>query len=100
MTLPYFFSLLEVFPYFLLALFLSCFIPGNLFLKKIKLGNLQHFVLSMGLGIVLWGWQGYLFGYLHIRWMSYIYPLVFLLLWIRSTKFSFKIPYQKAASPL
>jgi len=32
----------------------------------------------------LWGWQGFIFGFLHIRWLTYGYLLAFLLIWVRS----------------
>lgn len=33
--------------------------------------------------MVLWGWQGFIFGYLGLRWLSYIYLLAFFLIWLR-----------------
>ena len=30
------------------------------------------------LGIAMWGWQGYIFGWLKIRWLTYGYILLFL----------------------
>lgn len=90
MSLSYFFYLLICFPYFLLALFLACFIPGNVILKKIKLPFVIHSIVSLGLGIVLWGWQGYIFGYLQIRWMSYLYLFFFFVRWLLTTNFTFQ----------
>ena len=36
------------------------------------------------MGMALWGWQGFVFGFLNIRWMTYIYLLIFFILWIRT----------------
>lgn len=72
------------FVYFFVALFISWYIPGRVVLGKVKLNsNLALFTLSTILGLVLWGWQGYLFGYIKIRSLSYVYLVVFLILWLK-----------------
>ncbi len=71
------------FIYFLFAIFLAWYIPGDIVLSKLSLSNFQRSVLALLTGIVLWGWQGYVFGYLHLRWFPYIYLLFFLLFWLK-----------------
>ncbi len=73
------------FPLFLIAVFFAFFIPGDLLLRKQSLSLFQRFVLGIILGIVLWGWQGFIFGYLHTRWLSYVYLLAAFLLWLRAS---------------
>ena len=71
--------------YFVLAIWLAFFIPGSVLLKKQKLYGLTHIVVSFGVGMVLWGLQGLVFGYLHIRWASYIYLAIFLAIWLKNS---------------
>lgn len=66
-----------------IAVFLAFFIPGDLLIKRYSLSVFQRFVLGTGIGIVFWGWQGLVFGYLGLRFLSYLYIIIFLLLWIR-----------------
>src|SRR3989338_7952509 len=76
--------------YFLVAILLAFYLPGVYFISKLKLAKLQEIVLSFILGMVLWGWQGFVFGYLNIRWLSYIYLLLFLFLWLKKVVPSYK----------
>lgn len=69
---------------FVLAIFLAFYIPGNVILNRLKLSPFQKFVLSFLVGMVLWGWQGFILGYLSARWFSYIYLLFFLLIWFKA----------------
>jgi hypothetical protein len=69
---------------FFIAIFFAFYIPGSFFLKKYKLTSFPHIILSIITGMALWGWQGFIFGFLDVRWMSYFYLLVFLILWIRT----------------
>lgn len=65
--------------YFIVAAFVAFYIPGRVLLRENKdLSSLPLHTISVGIGIVLFGWQGILFGTLHIRWATYIYLLVFL----------------------
>jgi len=52
-------------PLFILAVFIALYIPGHLALHKIKLTLFQNIVISTILGMVLWGWQGFIFGFLY-----------------------------------
>lgn len=61
--------------YFLLAATLAFFIPGNLLLRKLKLDIFSEIILSIIVGFVIWSLQGFIFGYLQLRWLTYIYLL-------------------------
>ena len=82
--------------YFLIAIFLAFYIPGVYFISRLKLTKLQEIILSTILGMVLWGWQGFIFGYLDLRWFSYVYLTLFVSLWFKKNfPFHFKIPKLK-----
>lgn len=61
------------FLYFWIIVFISFFIPGSILIRKVKLPFFEHAVLSTVTGMVLWGWQGFIFGYLNLRFLTYIY---------------------------
>ncbi|SRR6266568_92970 len=69
---------------FFFAVFIAFYIPGNLSLQKLSLTSFQKIVLSIIVGMAFWGWQGFVFGFLGIRWMTYIYLLLLIILWLRS----------------
>lgn len=80
---------------FFLVSFIAFFLPGDVLLSRVKLHIIPRITLSVCLGMVLWGWQGYIFGYLHIRWVSYLYVFIFFALWIllnKKTSFSMSFP--------
>lgn len=80
-------------PLFIVAIFLAFYVPGRVILGQQKnLSQIGIFATSFILGIVLWGWQGYLFGFLQLRWLSYLYLLIFLAIFFKKKYFSFKIP--------
>lgn len=81
------FSFWLYFIYFILAIFVAFYIPGVFFISKFKLSKFQEIVLSFILGMVLWGWQAMIFGYANLRFLSYLYLIVFLALWLRKVKF-------------
>ncbi|PJE63790.1 hypothetical protein COU89_01425 [Candidatus Roizmanbacteria bacterium CG10_big_fil_rev_8_21_14_0_10_45_7] len=57
-----------------LVVVVSCFIPGWLVLQKAKIDSaLTRSLGAWGVGIALWAGQGFIFGYLHLRWLSYAY---------------------------
>lgn len=68
---------------FYLAIFFAWFIPGMTILHKENISFPHKTVVASILGLVLWAWQGYLFGYLHIRWASYLYLLLTCFFFIR-----------------
>ncbi len=65
-------------PEIILAFFIAFYIPGRVILgnHKIEQKNAVH-VLAVIIGVALWAWQGYLFGMVHLRWMSYLYLIIF-----------------------
>lgn len=69
--------------YFWVAVFLAFYIPGNIFVNSQKVNSFIKITLSVGVGMVLWGLQGFLFGYLHLRWLSYVYLFIVCTLWIK-----------------
>ena len=82
--------------YFLIVIVIAFFPPGEIFLKKLRLSLLHRFVLGSIVGMVLWGWQGFIFGYLNVRFLTYFYLIFFAALWILFNKknvstFAFKI---------
>jgi len=86
-------SLILFIPSFIISIFLAFYIPGRVILGFQKnLSRIGLFSVSFILGIVLWGWQGYVFGFLQTRWLSYVYLLVFLAIFIKKKYYTFKIP--------
>lgn len=63
--------------YFIVAIVIAFIIPGFIFIRKLKLSFFQTLVLSTILGLALWIWQGFLFGFLGIRFLTYLYLAVF-----------------------
>lgn len=87
MELIHSFSLsLLYFLIFIFAVFLSFFIPGDVLLKKFNLVFFQRIVLSTVLGLALWIWQGFILGFTGFRIGTYIYLLVFLIIWLLQNK--------------
>lgn len=59
---------------YIFAIFVSFFLPGFLVSSLLKIKSKSTAILvAHVLGIVMWGIQGYVFGYLNIRWATYIY---------------------------
>ena len=52
-------------------------------INRLKLSFFQRIVIGIVVGMVLWGWQGFMFGYFGLRFLSYLYIIILLLLWIR-----------------
>lgn len=80
---------------FLVAIYISFYIPGSILLRKVNVSNFHKVVLGTVVGMVLWAWQGFIFGYLHLRFLSYIYLIFVLILYIRNSKLNIKIPKSK-----
>lgn len=89
------------FIYFIIISFLVFYIPGNVLLNKIKIeSRLVKFTYSYALGIVFWAFQGFLFGFINLRNLTYIYILLFIIFWLiqnynKFKNLSFKINLQK-----
>lgn len=66
---------------FIFGSFISFYLPGSLVVSFFKVrSKLTSILLSCVFGVVMWSMQGYLFGYLNIRWCTYLYlGLIFLL---------------------
>jgi hypothetical protein len=83
-------SWLPFFLYWILAwivFFTSFYIPGRVVLKRFKnLKGLESLVLSVFLGIALWGLVGYFLGYINLRFLTYFYLATFWLIWLRDYK--------------
>lgn len=82
-------SLLKSFLYFILfifAVFTAFYIPGKIVIGK-SLDNFQSgfgkFILELTVGMVLFAYQGAIFGYLGMRFLSYIYLIIFFILWCK-----------------
>lgn len=69
--------------YFIFAAVFAFYVPGKIVLGKVAFPKLMDTSISIVVGIVLWAMQGLVFGYLHIRFMSYLYILVFVVLFIK-----------------
>ena len=60
------------FVYYGFIVFIVYYIPGSLFIRKIHLSRMLHVCLSIVLGMSMIAYQGLIFGYLHVRFMTYI----------------------------
>ena len=86
-------SLFLFIPLFIVASFLAFYVPGRVVLgKQDKLSKTGNFAVSYILGIALWGWQAYIFGFLHLRNLSLVYLLLFFLYFIKNKYYVFKLP--------
>ena len=68
---------------FLLAGILAFFIPGDLVVRRLNLSKFQRVVLAIGVGLVLWAFQGFVFGFLGLRSLTYVYLLAAFVLWLK-----------------
>lgn len=85
--------------YFIVASLLAFYIPGSFFVSKLKLDKFKEFILSIVVGIVLWGWQGFVLGYAELRLVSYLYIAVFFLFWLFKGRYRvFDISFRKIRS--
>lgn len=78
------------FTIFVIAIFVSFYLPGFSLISFLKIkSKLTCILLSFVLGIVMWAIQGYVFGFLGIRWCTYLYLVLACLLCIIYRRFSF-----------
>ena len=64
---------------FLLAIFIAFYIPGRVLLGQQKIKHKKALpIIAIIVGIVLWALQGYLLGLIQLRWLTYLYLLIFL----------------------
>lgn len=69
--------------YFFVAIFFAFFIPGHLLINRLRFSLFQRTIIGTVVGMVLLVWQGLVFGYLGLRWLSYGYLLFMFILWLR-----------------
>src|SRR3989344_7832066 len=74
-------SFLLYFILFIFAVVVAFTIPGDLVLGKLRISRFQRVVLGTVVGMIIWGWQGWIFGYLDARWATYVYLLAALSYW-------------------
>lgn len=68
--------------YAVVAVLLALYIPGSLLL-----GKRSGFILSVSAGLVLWAWQGVIFGHLGLRFLTYFYLGICAFGWARNIWF-------------
>ena len=74
-----YFSLFDIwfwiwFLLFFPILFVSLYVPGRFVVNRLEIkSGVVKFIVANAIGLVLWGFQGYLFGYLQLRFLSYFY---------------------------
>jgi len=69
---------------FLLSCYVSFYLPGALILYKRKLSLGLHILLSFCVGIALWGFVGYVLGFLQLRFLTYLYVGIVVILAYRT----------------
>lgn len=84
------------FLYSLAAIFLSVYVPGSVAIRlsKLKVSLFSSIVLSVTAGTSLWVLQGFLLGFVNLRFITYIYLGISFLFWIRNfhfKKFTIKV---------
>lgn len=72
--------------YFWVSIALAWYVPGCVLLRHLRLSTLPHTTLSFLIGLVAWSWQGWIFGYLNMRWATYLYIFVFIALFLIQRK--------------
>src|SRR5260221_3271006 len=67
-----------------LVFFVSFYVPGSFFVEKLKpKSTIIYFLLSLVLGLVMWGVQGFVFGFIQLRWLTYLYLMFFGFLYLQ-----------------
>ncbi|MFZ5845625.1 MAG: hypothetical protein ACOY0S_04110 [Patescibacteria group bacterium] len=74
--------------WFGLAVWLAFYLPAATLLSKVfsKTEPLVKFITFLSLGLVFWAFQGVVFGYLGVRWASYVYLIIFATLYFRQKR--------------
>jgi hypothetical protein len=60
---------------------LAFIIPGTLLLYPIRFKPFETLTLGSGLGIALWAIQGFIFGFLGVRFLTYAYIIITFTIW-------------------
>ncbi len=75
--MQYIFSQFDIFVWLILfvpIIFITFYVPGFFITRYLLVKNhILRFFLSNVFGLVLWGIQGYIFGYLNLRFLSVVY---------------------------
>lgn len=72
---------------FIFAVFIAFYIPGSLLLpSKTTKSPLVHSAIAILVGLTLWGWQEFIFGYLTLRNLTYLYLVFCVTVWIFKRK--------------
>ena len=71
------------FIYFLVACFFALLLPGLFFTNKLRVDLLSKVTLSLIVGIIFWTLQGLVFGFLHARFLSYVYIVIMGVLFLK-----------------
>ncbi len=75
------------FLYFIGAFILSIIIPGYILQRYVPIKSFSiQLLISCSVGIGMWALQGYVFGYLGFRFLTYVYLVVFLILFLKQKK--------------
>lgn len=72
--------------YFVFAVFLAFFIPGHVLLRKVKLHTSVKISLSLAVGLSMWALQGFIFALFSLRNLTYVYIIIFFILWVKYNK--------------
>lgn len=80
------------FIWFLFAIYLAFFIPGVVTTGNIlnKKSLFEKITIGLTVGMVIWVFQGLILGYLHLRFLTYLYLLIFALIYSKANKLTFK----------
>jgi hypothetical protein len=68
---------------FFIAFFVSFIIPGLVLMHKTTLSTVQRTLIAPILGIAMWAVQGFVFGWLATRALTYLYLLTFIFLFFK-----------------
>lgn len=81
-------------PVFVLAVVLVFYIPGKVALKDLlnKRSAIESVTIAIIIGMVFWGLQGIILGYLNMRYLSYFYIFMFLVFFLKKKTKNSKSP--------
>jgi len=77
---------------FIASLFVAFVIPGDVTTARLGLNSWRRLTVSFVVGMTLWAYQGFIFGYMQARWLSYVYIGAMVVAWViwRARFLSFK----------
>jgi hypothetical protein len=77
------------FIHYFIAVLVAYYLPGSLILRSVSLPIVFHTAVSIILGMVLFAFQGFIFGYLGVRYLTYVYLIITGLTWLIMQKRTF-----------